>query len=310
MLALGQLQGRTTSACGRDAGKNTFFLRHAAAHGFGLGLRNLDQLIHQLRLINARLIGLRPFANARNARTLGRLHAHNAHLRVLLFQIAPHTRYRARGSHGADKMRDAPAGLLPNLGACGFVVHPAVVAIAELIQHATLAIGLHLQGQIAGVLHAAAARGQHQLGAIGAHGLGALQTQIFGHHQNHAVALDSSHHRQRNAGVAAGGFNQGIARLDVAALLRPLDHRQRRAILDRTGRVVALELAQQHVALRRAGATQPLQGNQRRAANTLFDRGVLLHAEKSEEVRQHVAHQPVRAQCPAFFVQKAGQLVP
>jgi hypothetical protein len=48
--------------------------------------------------------------------------------------------------------------------------------------------------------------------------------------------------------------------LDVAALLGAADHADRRPVLDRTGRVVALELAQDDVAARvTVGAGQALQ---------------------------------------------------
>jgi hypothetical protein len=60
---------------------------------------------------------------------------------------------------------------------------------------------------------------QHDVGAEGAHGLAPLDGEVLGHDQHHAVAAHGRRHRQGDAGVAAGGLDQGVARLDVAALL-------------------------------------------------------------------------------------------
>ena len=79
--------------------------------------------------------------------------------------------------------------------------------------------------------------------------LAPLDRQMLRHHQHHAVAAHRGRHRQRNAGVAAGRLDQRVARLDVSALLGLDDHRQRRAVLHRTRRIVAFELAQDHVAV-------------------------------------------------------------
>jgi hypothetical protein len=53
-------------------------------------------------------------------------------------------------------------------------VDARVVGVGELVEHLALALALHLLGQVARVLHAAAARRQDQLGAEGLHGLCAL----------------------------------------------------------------------------------------------------------------------------------------
>jgi len=77
----------------------------------------------------------------------------------------------------------APAGLLPDFGAGGFVVDARVVGVGKLVQHPALAIALHLLGQITGVLHAAALGREDELGAKGLHGLRALDGQVLGHDQ-------------------------------------------------------------------------------------------------------------------------------
>ena len=96
--------------------------------------------------------------------------------------------------------------------------------------------------------------------------------QVLRHDQHHAVAADRRRHRQRDAGVARGGLDQRVAGPDLAALLGAADHADRRPVLHRAGRVVALELAQDHVAACRSGvARQALQAHQRRAADGVFE---------------------------------------
>ena len=127
--------------------------------------------------------------------------------------------------------------------------------------------------QVAGVLHAAfGRRRQDQLGPVSAHRGAPFDRQVVRHDQRHPEAAHRRDHRQCDPGVAAGCLDQPVARLDFAALLGAPDHRQRRAILDRAARIVALELGQQHVAPTGSGRPrQPLQPHQRRIADRRFD---------------------------------------
>ena len=108
-------------------------------------------------------------------------------------------------------------------------------------------VGKRLLGQVACVLHAARARREDELGAEGLHGLRALDRQVLRHDQHHAVAADRRRHRQRDAGVAARGLDQRVAGADVATLLGAADHRQRRPVLDRTGRIVSLQFGKNDI---------------------------------------------------------------
>ncbi|MPN07166.1 hypothetical protein SDC9_154432 [bioreactor metagenome] len=168
-------------------------------------------------------------------------------------------------------MGDAPPGLLPQLGASGLVVDARVVRVGELVEHAALALLDHGVGEVAGVLHAPALGRQDEFGAKGLHGLGTLDGQVLGHDQHHAVALDGRRHGQRDAGIAGSRLDQRVARLDVAARFGALDHRQRRAVLDRAGRVVAFELGQDDIAAAfviNAGDTH--QAHQRRVSDKIL----------------------------------------
>jgi hypothetical protein len=91
------------------------------------------------------------------------------------------------------------------------------------------------------------------------------------HHQHHLVAAQRRRHGERDAGVATGGLDQGVATFDVAALFRLDDHRQGGPILDRAGRIVALELGEHHVA-RLADQLPKL--HERRVTDGIFDRFV------------------------------------
>eukprot|EP01035_Chromulina_nebulosa_P055034 gene55034-75402_t len=103
--------------------------------------------------------------------------------------------------------------------------------------------------EIARAFHALFLGDQDQLGAEGLHHRAALHRQMRRHDQHHAVALDGRGHGQGDAGVARGGFDQRVAGLDFAALLGAFDHGQGRAVFHRAGRVVALEFAEDDVAL-------------------------------------------------------------
>jgi hypothetical protein len=172
----------------------------------------------------------------------------------------------AGGAHGADEVRDAAVRVVPDLGAGGFVVHTRVVGIGKLVQHTALAFALHLLGQVAGVLHAAAARGEDQFGTKGLHGLRALDGQVLGHDQHHAVAADRSGHGQRDAGVAAGGLDQHIAgRISPRSSARRIMLMAGRSFTEPAG---LLPSSLPRMTLPRAapcGTRQALQAHQRRA---------------------------------------------
>ncbi|MOA21807.1 hypothetical protein D3C78_1423190 [compost metagenome] len=175
-------------------------------------------------------------------------------------------------------MGDLAAGLLPQLRARGLVMGAWVVGIGKLVQHPALALGHHLVGQVACVLHAAALGREHQLGAIGLHGLRTLDGQVLRHDQHHAVALDRRRHGQRDAGIARSRFDQRVARLDLAALFGAPDHGNGGPVLDRSSRVVALQLAQHHVAAYLVLlCPNALQRNQGRLADCVFDGQIRFH---------------------------------
>ncbi len=180
-----------------------------------------------------------------------------------------HAHDGAGGAHAADEVGDGAAGLLPDFGAGAVDVGLGVIRVGELVEDHPAAFVAHALGHVTGKLHAALLGGEHQLGAKGAHGLATLDALIFGHHQDHAVAANRRRHGQRDAGVAAGRFDQGLAGLDGAAGFGAQDHRQRRPILDRPRRVIALELGKDDVV---AASGDPLEPDQRGLAHVVFER--------------------------------------
>ena len=169
-------------------------------------------------------------------------------------------------------MRHRASRISPYFRAGGFVVNARIVGIGKLVEHSAFAFLLHPFGQVARIFDAATFRRQDQLGAKGLHGLGAFDAQVLRHDQNHAVTLDRGGHGQRDARVARSGLDQRVARLDVAAFLGAPDHGQRRAVLDRAGRIVAFEFAQDDVAAHGVfSSSDALQGDQRRFSDRIFN---------------------------------------
>ena len=84
-------------------------------------------------------------------------------------------------------------------------------------------------------------RRQHDFGAQETHHLAAFDTEVLGHGYDERVAFLRTHHGETDAGIAAGGFDNGLARLQCTGLFRVFDDAEREAILDRTHRVEGLD---------------------------------------------------------------------
>ena len=93
-----------------------------------------------------------------------------------------------------------------------------------------------------GTGHALSALCQDKLCTVSLEHIAALYAHGLGHGQDDAVAARGCDRRQPNAGVAAGGLNDRCAGLQCAARLSVVDHGDRNAVLDRTGRIEVFEL--------------------------------------------------------------------
>ena len=91
-----------------------------------------------------------------------------------------------------------------------------------------------------------------------------LLRRVRRHDARERVALELRDQRERDARVAARGLEQLAAGLELARRLGGVDHRLRDAVLDRAGRVLALEL---RVDADRRLRRQPLQFDERGVAD-------------------------------------------
>src|SRR3546814_2572501 len=98
---------------------------------------------------------------------------------------------------------------------------------------------------------------------------------------------------QADAGVARRALDQGVAGLDVAALLGGLDHAHADAVLDRTAGVLVLEL---QVQLAGAGIQAPGLDDGR-IADEFEDGGMDRHAALAEKHGARLSHR--RGACQA-----------
>ena len=139
-----------------------------------------------------------------------------------------------------------------------------------MVEDLAAAVLLHLRSEIARTLHALRPCHVDDLGAEGLHRCGAFGAGVLRHDQHHAIAAHRRDHRKGNARVAARGLDQRVAGRDLAALLGVAKHAQRRPVLHRAGRVVALQLGKNAIAAVAQVRIEALNPDQRRVA----DRGV------------------------------------
>ena len=95
-----------------------------------------------------------------------------------------------------------------------------------------------------GALHTLRAGGKDNLGAIGGRELAALDGHGLGHGEDELVAALSRDHGEANAGVSAGGLDDGAAGGQKALLFGVLDDRLGDAVLDGPAGVGCLVLAE------------------------------------------------------------------
>ena len=149
---------------------------------------------------------------------------------------------RAARAEPGDEHVD-PVERLCDLGPGALVVGARVGRVRVLEGHEVLRIALRqLEREPDGAVRALGARRQHDLGAVEPQHPLALLRRVLGHHAGERVALQLRDHRERVPGVAGGRLEQMPARSQLARRFGRLDHRLRHAVLDRAGRVLALEL--------------------------------------------------------------------
>ena len=121
-------------------------------------------------------------------------------------------------------------------------MHGSIGRVLKLLWNdGVVGAGQYLLGLGYRALHALGARGEHQRGAIGLDELAALLAHGVGHDDDGLVALGSGHHGQTHTRVAAGGLDDGAARLERATALGVLDHGQGNAVFHAAAGVEVLK---------------------------------------------------------------------
>ncbi len=132
------------------------------------------------------------------------------------------------------------------LGPGALVMRVGVGRVAVLVEHHPVGV---LGGQLLGVrdrrVRPALGGREDDPRAVELEQLAALDRGVLRHHADHRIALEQGRHRQRDAGVATGRFENGGAGLQDSALFGVLDHPQRGPVLDGARRVAVLELGPQ-----------------------------------------------------------------
>jgi hypothetical protein len=134
-----------------------------------------------------------------------------------------------------------------------------------LQQHVAIRIRRRdLLGPGDGASHAFGAFGEYQPGTIGHQQLAPLQAHGFRHRQGQGNTRGSGDEGEGDAGVAAGRFDQFLARAQQTTLLGIPDHRRADAALDRIGRIASLDLGEK---TGRGAVGDAVELDQRRAAD-------------------------------------------
>ncbi len=201
-----------------------------------------------------------------------------------LLEIARQAGDGAAGADAADHGVDLVVELRPDLRAGGPIVSLRVGRVGELVDVEGAGLGGDALGHVLVVLGMALAdvgAGEDHLRAQGLQVEDLLLGHLVRHHDDQPVALLRRHQRQAEAGVAGGRLDDRAARLQAAVGLGRLDHRHADAVLDRSRRVLALELEEQPA----GPGVQSLDLHHRGVADGLEDVG---------EGGCRVGHSPIR----------------
>src|SRR3972149_4151355 len=127
-----------------------------------------------------------------------------------------------------------------------------------------------LGGEPDGPVRALLAGGEDALRAVQLEQAPALGGRALRHHARERVALHLRDHREGDASVPARRLEELASRYELTSRLGVLDHRLRDTVLDRAGRVLALEL---RVDLDVRARREPLELDERRAADQVEHAG-------------------------------------
>eukprot|EP00760_Papus_ankaliazontas_P014959 PhM_4_TR161/c0_g1_i1/m.13822 len=168
-------------------------------------------------------------------------------LRRVLLEVARDAGERAAGASANDEHIDLAAALLQDLRGRATVVRIWVVdvfvLVKDVVMHGVLLakgfgdadVGL---GAVPGCLRGSA----HNVGAEGFQNRDLLAAHLLRQRDDHAALCHGRSHRHAHAGVAGGGFDEGITLLYKAALDALLHHAHTDAVLDAAAGIEELAL--------------------------------------------------------------------
>ena len=233
---------------------------------------------------------------AREDLRIVRLADHDLHVRTLFPEHPRNAQERAAGPRSRDPVIEPRAReRLEDLDRRRLRMKLRVRLVLELLRP----VPAVLLRQFPGLLHHARAfqrrRRQHDLRAEEAHELSPLDREALRHRDHERIALRGAHHREPDAGIAGRRLDDRLARAQLAASFRRLDHAEREPVLDRAHRVEGLEL---HVDVNAVGR-EAIEADDRRAADGLEDIAiqVLRHGIGNPEKGGH--HDPGRRPRPS-----------
>ena len=165
--------------------------------------------------------------------------------RLLLLEVLRGPGDGAAGPDTGHDHVDVAFRVVPDLRTRGLVVRVRVGRVHELAGDDGAGRGLaELVGLLDGALHALGAGREHDFGAVGGGELATLDRHGLGHHENHPVAALRGEHGKADAGVSAGGLDDGASGLERSVLLGGIEHGLGHAVLDGASGVGCLVLAE------------------------------------------------------------------
>ncbi|MNN30090.1 hypothetical protein D3C81_1437270 [compost metagenome] len=176
-----------------------------------------------------------------------RLHRHRQdRLALGLLDVARHASDGTAGAHARHQHIDRAVGVVPDFRAGGLFMDRRVGRVLELAWLEVLGwVGVDdFVGLLDRALHALGRLGQHQLGAQRLEHLASLQAHRGRHGQHQLVTTRRGDKSQADAGVAGGRFDDGHARLELAAALGVPDHVRADPAFDRVAWVAPFDLGQ------------------------------------------------------------------
>mmetsp|Transcript_96025 Transcript_96025/g.273767 ORF Transcript_96025/g.273767 Transcript_96025/m.273767 type:complete len:486 (-) Transcript_96025:54-1511(-) len=307
---LGRLDGRPHGRAARNAGKDALCARELLRGGHRHAVWDRDELVHDLKL-HAVLKHLgdeirRPALNGVRRESGVRL----GRRAVGVARGRGAAREEARARRLGEDDLDVRAALLDGLarsveGTAGAVAGDPVVKVLALevvedllagglLVELPVSLGLELVAEEPAVLlgelgglgdHAGALvllRGDDHLRAEHAHELAALDAERLRHGDDALVAALGCKHGNGDAGVARGGLDNGVARLEETLRLGVLDDGEGEAVLDGRERVEVFALGVDRATLRTHAVVNL---DDRRVANGL--RNVLEDTAAGAALRDH-----------------------